>query len=54
MPRRTRSSDARKIRDPLLLIHGMADDNVVPRQLDRVRREDAGGQQPFEMMFYPG
>jgi len=47
-------ADAQKIRDPLLLIHGMADDNVF---LDnstafaaRMQRTDT----PFEMMFYPG
>ena len=36
--------DATKISDPLLLIHGMSDDNVVLREFDRVRGEDAGGR----------
>ncbi|OQW47687.1 MAG: peptidase S9 [Proteobacteria bacterium SG_bin6] len=46
--------DAGKISDPLLLIHGMSDDNVV---LDHstafAARMQAQGR-PFEMMFYPG
>ncbi|MBX9813536.1 MAG: peptidase S9 [Proteobacteria bacterium SG_bin5] len=46
--------DAGKINDPLLLIHGMSDDNVV---LDHstafAARMQAEGR-PFEMMFYPG
>jgi dipeptidyl-peptidase-4 len=46
-------ADTGRIRDPLLLIHGMADDNVVFENL-RVHRQDAGGGMPFEMMLYPG
>ena len=45
---------AASIRDPLLLIHGMADDNVF---LDNSTAVAAAMQQagtPFEMMFYPG
>ena len=47
--------DAPKITDPLLVIHGMADDNVV---LDNTRTALAAAMQahamPFEMMLYPG
>ena len=46
--------DATKISDPLLLIHGMADDNVV---LDHTTEMAAALQKenrPFEMMLYPG
>ncbi|KQT33701.1 peptidase S9 [Sphingomonas sp. Leaf412] len=46
--------DAAKIRDPLLVIHGMADDNVF---LDNTTKMAAAMQQksvPFEMMLYPG
>jgi dipeptidyl-peptidase-4 len=47
-------ADAGKIRDPLLLIHGMSDDNVV---LDNSTALMAKLQQqavPFEAMMYPG
>jgi dipeptidyl-peptidase-4 len=46
--------DAAKIADPLLILHGMADDNVV---LDNTTAMAAALQQqkvPFEMMLYPG
>lgn len=46
--------DATRISDPLLLIHGMADDNVVfenSSELISVLQEAAV---PFEMMLYPG
>jgi dipeptidyl-peptidase 4 len=46
--------DATKISDPLLLIHGMADDNVVfenSLELISVLQES---NTPFEMMLYPG
>ncbi|MGJ3628101.1 prolyl oligopeptidase family serine peptidase [Sphingomonas sp. MMS24-JH45] len=46
--------DAAKIRDPLLLIHGMADDNVF---LDNSTAMASAMQKqivPFEMMLYPG
>ncbi|HVF95597.1 MAG TPA: S9 family peptidase, partial [Sphingomonas sp.] len=47
-------ADADKIRDPLLLIHGMADDNVFLDNSTKVaaRMQETGT--PFEMMFYPG
>jgi len=46
--------DADKIKDPLLLIHGMSDDNVfLDNSLKVVSRMQATDT-PFEMMFYPG
>ena len=46
--------DAAKIHDPLLLIHGMADDNVVfENSSELIARMQAEGV-PFEMMLYPG
>jgi len=46
--------DADKIKDPLLLIHGMSDDNVfLDNSLKVVARMQATDT-PFEMMFYPG
>ena len=47
-------AEADKIRDPLLLIHGMADDNVFLDNSTKVaaRMQETGT--PFEMMFYPG
>ncbi|MDO7842796.1 S9 family peptidase [Sphingomonas immobilis] len=46
--------DAAKIRDPLLLIHGMADDNVVFENSTAFASEMQRKNRPFEMMFYPG
>jgi dipeptidyl-peptidase-4 len=47
-------ADAAKIRDPLLLIHGMADDNVVfENSSELIAKLQAEGV-PFEMMLYPG
>jgi dipeptidyl-peptidase-4 len=46
--------DASKIRDPLLLIHGMADDNVFLDNSTQVVARMQATQTPFEMMFYPG
>ncbi|WP_267380985.1 MULTISPECIES: S9 family peptidase [unclassified Sphingomonas] len=46
--------DANLIKDPLLLIHGMSDDNVfLDNSLKVVARMQATDT-PFEMMFYPG
>jgi dipeptidyl-peptidase-4 len=47
-------ADAAKIRDPLLLIHGMADDNVVFENSTAFAAEMQRQNRPFEMMFYPG
>lgn len=46
--------DAAKIRDPLLLIHGMADDNVVFDNATAMIAKLQGEGVPFEMMLYPG
>lgn len=47
-------ADAGKIADPLLVIHGMADDNVFfensSELIAQLQRENV----PFEMMLYPG
>ncbi|MCW3848304.1 S9 family peptidase [Sphingomonas sp. LB-2] len=46
--------NALRIRDPLLLIHGMADDNVVlEHSTVMMGRMQAGGV-PFQVMLYPG
>jgi dipeptidyl-peptidase-4 len=46
--------DAAKIKDPLLLIHGMADDNVFLDNSTKVVARMQETDTPFEMMFYPG
>ena len=46
--------EATKIVDPLLLIHGMADDNVVFENATAVIARLQEGNVPFEMMLYPG
>jgi len=46
--------EASKIRDPLLLIHGMADDNVFLDNSTKVAARMQATATPFEMMFYPG
>ncbi|NWK96485.1 S9 family peptidase [Sphingobium lactosutens] len=43
-----------KIRDPLLLIHGMSDDNVVFDNATALMARMQGAAVPFEMMAYPG
>lgn len=45
---------APKISDPLLLIHGMADDNVVFTNSTAFAAKMQATNTPFEMMFYPG
>lgn len=47
-------ADATKIEDPLLLIHGMADDNVVFEHSSALIARLQGQAVPFEMMLYPG
>jgi dipeptidyl-peptidase-4 len=46
--------DAVNIRDPLLLIHGMSDDNVVFQNSTELFARLQQGKRPFEMMVYPG
>ncbi|HWU01916.1 MAG TPA: prolyl oligopeptidase family serine peptidase, partial [Novosphingobium sp.] len=42
------------ISDPLLLIHGMADDNVVFENSSALIARLQAEARPFEMMLYPG
>jgi dipeptidyl-peptidase 4 len=46
--------DATKIADPLLLIHGMADDNVVFENSTALMAKLQQNAVPFETMVYPG
>ncbi len=46
--------DTGKIADPLLLIHGMSDDNVVFSNSTALAAKMQQEGVPFEMMFYPG
>ena len=46
--------EATKIADPLLLIHGMSDDNVVFDNATALMAKMQGAAVPFEMMAYPG
>ncbi|MCA0904539.1 S9 family peptidase [Qipengyuania aquimaris] len=46
--------DATKITDPMLLIHGMADDNVVFENATELISAMQEGNVPFQMMLYPG
>jgi len=46
--------DATKIADPLLVIHGMADDNVVLDNTTALVAKLQANAVPFEMMLYPG
>ncbi len=46
--------NAARITDPLLIIHGMADDNVVFENATEVIAAMQAANVPFEMMLYPG
>ena len=46
--------EAANIRDPLLLIHGMSDDNVVFQNSTELYARLQQAKRPFEMMAYPG
>jgi len=46
--------DATKIADPLLLLHGMSDDNVVFENSTAFAAKLQAADRSFEMMFYPG
>ncbi|WP_295526311.1 S9 family peptidase [Novosphingobium sp. Chol11] len=47
-------ADTGKISDPLLVIHGMADDNVVFENTTALVAKLQAEAVPFEMMLYPG
>jgi dipeptidyl-peptidase-4 len=47
-------ADTAKIRDPLLIIHGMSDDNVVFENSSSIIAKMQSEAVPFEMMLYPG
>ena len=47
-------ADTAKISDPLLLVHGMADDNVVFENSTALIAKLQAEAVPFEMMLYPG
>lgn len=47
-------ANADRISDPLLIIHGMADDNVVFENATAVIARMQEANVPFEMMLYPG
>lgn len=47
-------ADAAKISDPLLLMHGMADDNVFLDNSTAFAARMQAANRPFEMMLYPG
>lgn len=47
-------ADAPRIADPLLVIHGMADDNVVLDNTTALVASLQAHKRPFEMMLYPG
>ena len=46
--------DAVKIQDPLLVIHGMSDDNVLFENTTALMAKLQQGNKPFEVMLYPG
>ena len=46
--------DALRIDDPLLLIHGLADDNVLFENSSAFMATMQEGKRPFETMLYPG
>ncbi|MXO59130.1 prolyl oligopeptidase family serine peptidase [Altererythrobacter salegens] len=46
--------DADRISDPMLLIHGLSDDNVVFENSSELIAKLQGDAVPFEMMLYPG
>ncbi|WP_442800502.1 S9 family peptidase [Sphingomonas sp. EC-HK361] len=47
-------AEASKIKDPLLIVHGMSDDNVFLDNSLKAVAEMQKTDTPFEMMFYPG
>lgn len=47
-------ADAGRIADPLLILHGMADDNVVFENSTAMIAKLQEAKRPFELMVYPG
>src|SRR3546814_5187408 len=47
-------AESEKIVDPLLLIHGLSDDNVVFDNSSQLMAKMQAATQPFETMLYPG
>jgi dipeptidyl-peptidase-4 len=47
-------ADSAKIEDPLLIVHGLADDNVVFEHSSEIIAKLQNEAVPFEMMLYPG
>ena len=47
-------AEAGKISDPLLLMHGMADDNVVLEHSTAFMTAMQEQARPFDLMLYPG
>jgi dipeptidyl-peptidase 4 len=47
-------ADAAKIEEPLLLLHGMSDDNVIFENSSMLADELQQADRPFQMMFYVG
>jgi dipeptidyl-peptidase-4 len=47
-------AESGEISDPLLLIHGLSDDNVVFDNSSRLMARMQAADQPFETMLYPG
>jgi dipeptidyl-peptidase-4 len=47
-------ADSGKIVDPLLLMHGLSDDNVVFDNSAKLMAKMQAADQPFETMLYPG
>jgi dipeptidyl-peptidase-4 len=46
--------DSLKIRDPLMIIHGLSDDNVLFQNSTELMARMQEGKVPFELMVYPG
>ncbi len=46
--------DSAKVADPLLIIHGMADDNVLLQNSTELMAKMQDEKVPFEVMLYPG
>ena len=46
--------DSLKIKDPLLVIHGLSDDNVLFQNSTELMARMQEGKVPFELMVYPG